>query len=222
MDEYYTYKRAYDKQYDTVYYMAKDDHFGKYTEINERYNVRIATEGQKPPTPPKETNFTLIWGIVGTVLGISTLVTLCFVFKHIRRRQLQKKADERNDGAKTSRFKTRPVPSKGSKIQIVSREISVVSPRLNISMPAPESLQHTTEHDPESILPSQRDETHKSHLMIDEDDNMVFKLHSSRNKRRLIDMTQETPRQLLPSEGDEIGIEDLEERSLIRNDKQNL
>jgi hypothetical protein len=38
LKEYYTFKRSYDAQYDTVYFMEKDDHYGKYTEYNERYN----------------------------------------------------------------------------------------------------------------------------------------------------------------------------------------
>jgi hypothetical protein len=83
--EYYTYKRAYDDQYDSVYYMEKDDHYGRYQEFNERYHSNVITKGKPDRRGLKAALITVFM----IVIAASALVTLGYLYRRIKSKRLK-------------------------------------------------------------------------------------------------------------------------------------
>ena len=80
MLEYYTYKRQYDKQYDSVYYMEKDDHYGRYQEFNERYATKVIDKGK----PDRRALKASLIAVFTLVVGISALLTMGYLYRKIK------------------------------------------------------------------------------------------------------------------------------------------
>jgi hypothetical protein len=147
LEEYYSYTRSYDRQYDTVYFKEKDDHYGKYLEYNERYNYRVSQDGVEPVVV-KEVNWKLIVSLVGSVVAISAIITLSCLLKRITKRKEIVSEEESDRVKKRRQFKMRPLPSAGSKITIVNQAIEVKSPRVDQTGRSSRiSIQELTEQD---------------------------------------------------------------------------
>lgn len=116
-EEYYTFKRSYDREYDTVYLMEKDDHTGEFNEYNERYKTKTIIQGAGSRKGLKIALGTL----VGLVAILSVLVTIGYLYKRTVRRKQQAADEAKAEAEANSRprpkwYKPRPIPSTSSRI----------------------------------------------------------------------------------------------------------
>lgn len=65
--------------------MEKDDHYGKYSEYNERYQVVTEIKGKSNRRGMK----TAIGTIVAVIAFASILVTAGFLYRNIKRKKMQ-------------------------------------------------------------------------------------------------------------------------------------
>ena len=203
MQEYLTYKRLYDRQYNTVYYSSKDDHYGLFSEYNERYAIKT----HYTPKPSHKTAIKVSLSIIFCIIFVSATVTsVVYLIRKLKRRKTAIQLDRENSLKNGRKFKPVIIPSIGSKIKIVTKQMSVK----DISSSAIPSMDITGLRDLE-MQANNSVETEKaehikerSHLIIDNQDNsMIFAMKSA---RRLTDKSAEEPGKAIMSELSELNV----------------
>lgn len=115
------------------------------------------------------------------VILVSALVTFGFLYRRIKLRKQHDKSGVISPGISTPRRKVRPIPSVGSRIRIVSEDLSMTSPRIDLTQRSLGSAQEVSQ----VSIETEGNQT-KSHLLIEDNENMIFRLKSSRSHSRHI------------------------------------